>query len=106
MPTLANPHGSDRFPCVEAVLGTTSPVHDCTVSVLGNDGTEQRFLVSCQGSHDLPVNRSIRHLHPRILWGGTVLVMKIGARAPFVNLGTTDKELALRSVLKCELCSC
>lgn len=100
VPTLANPHGPDRFPCVEAVLGTTCPVHDCTVSVLDDDGVEQRFLVSCQAGPDLPVNRPIRSLHPRLLWGGTVLVMKIGTRASFVNLGTVDKELAMRSVLK------
>ncbi|KAF6751272.1 hypothetical protein DFP72DRAFT_850909 [Ephemerocybe angulata] len=101
VPTLANPSGAQRFPCVEALLGTRTSVHDTVVSVIDQNGDELNFMVSCQVNQDqrLSVNRSLRSIC-EVEWCGSVLVMKIGRRSAFVNMTTSDKDLANVAIVR------
>ncbi|KAJ3536319.1 hypothetical protein NMY22_g6082 [Coprinellus aureogranulatus] len=100
VPTLANSRGTQRFPCVKALLGTSAPVHDCTVSVADGQGNEHQFLVSCQRGAYLPANRPLRILAPQAHWTGSLLVLKMGQRAPFITMGAQDVDLATTAALK------
>ncbi|KAJ3520868.1 hypothetical protein NMY22_g12553 [Coprinellus aureogranulatus] len=100
VPTLANSRGTQRFPCVEALLGTSAPVHDCTVMVADGQGNEVQFLISCQGGAYLRTNRPLRVLAPQAHWTGSVLVLKMGRRTSFITMGAQDKDLATEAVLK------
>ncbi|KAH6915893.1 hypothetical protein BKA70DRAFT_1216199 [Coprinopsis sp. MPI-PUGE-AT-0042] len=95
VPTLVNPSGRQRFPCIEAVMGARSRIHDCTVEVLDGMGRPCQFLVSCQADDLLPMNRSLRVLAPGLQWTGSILVMKIGQQAAFISLSSADKPVAI-----------
>ncbi|KAF6745569.1 hypothetical protein DFP72DRAFT_1077346 [Ephemerocybe angulata] len=99
VPTLAHPTGSQRFPCAETVLGVGA-THDVVVSVIDGRGKENRFLVVCQIGAHLPVNRPLLKLAPDVAWAGSVLIMKMGQRLPFVGMSSMDKADAILAVFK------
>lgn len=100
VPTLADPQGPHRFPCIESLLGTRATIHDCVVSVVDSRGEEHQFLLSCQVGDSLPFNRPLRMLSPNIPWDGSLLIMKMGRRASFVGFTGSDRELAKAAVAK------
>lgn len=91
-----------RFPCIESILGANN-VHDCWVTIFDQDGSEHRFLVSCQKRRaNCEVNRALRPEFPGIQWRGDITVMRGGTRTSVTNLiGAVSKHLALAAVCMC-----
>ncbi|KAI0315734.1 hypothetical protein OF83DRAFT_1173542 [Amylostereum chailletii] len=98
VPTIIPKHESallPRFPAVEILLGTQTPVHDCWVTVTDERGRQHRFLVSCTFHPQVAVNYAMRARFPDLpSWNGEAVVMAIGSRNRVVSL-RGDAQLAL-----------
>lgn len=91
-----------RFPSIESVLGTGTPIHECLVTVLDHEGTPHRFLVAFKEQQHLPVNPALKKLLPDGDFRGEVVVMRAGARVMVVNLrGSKLVLLAKQAVRAC-----
>ncbi|KAH6907933.1 hypothetical protein BKA70DRAFT_1223218 [Coprinopsis sp. MPI-PUGE-AT-0042] len=99
VPTLANPAGGDRFPCVEAVFGTHSRLHECAIDVVGAGERDLgQYVIWCQAEEPLQVNHSIIRLDPTVVWTGSLLILKRGRNASFISMTSSDKPMALDAV--------
>lgn len=88
-----------RFPCIEAVLGTQTPLHDCTVVIRDTAGRRYTFLISCQVGEGLPLNPSLAEFVPGCLWSGSLVVMRCGVNVSHIGLrGRREKDLAFKAV--------
>lgn len=100
IPLLSSSDKKEAYLCVKAVLGTAYPIHECRVTVQSDQGCDEVFAVFCQRGVDLPPNRVLQRI-----WGndsplrGSVLVVKVGCRKPFVSFSSAQsKRLATRAV--------
>lgn len=90
-----------RFPCIEAVLGTQNPLHDCSVVIHDTLGRRFTFLISCQVGENLPFNTALSDLVPGVLWRGSLVVMRCGVNVSHIGLRSTrEKDLAFQAVQK------
>ncbi|KAG2003770.1 hypothetical protein CC2G_004348 [Coprinopsis cinerea AmutBmut pab1-1] len=102
IPTLTDPSGPQRFPCLEAVLGTRVSIHECVVEVTDRAGDLHQFLVACQNGLGLSRNRAVQRLLPPTMadWDGSIVVLKIGLVKAYVSMTTPDRVLAEEAVSK------
>ena len=82
------------------MLGTCVPIHDSVVHIINRNGQEHKFLVVSQVGGSLPINRSLRLFCPNIEWEGSLLLFKMGQRAAFIGLTSSDRELANEALIK------
>ncbi|PIL33623.1 hypothetical protein GSI_04246 [Ganoderma sinense ZZ0214-1] len=88
-----------RFPSIESVLGTGTPIHECLVTVSDDQGKPYRFFVAFREQQNLPINPALKKLLPDGDFRGEVVVMRAGARVMVVDLrGAKLALLAKRAV--------
>ncbi|KAF6748650.1 hypothetical protein DFP72DRAFT_773175, partial [Ephemerocybe angulata] len=100
IPTLANPGGLDRFPCIEAVFGPHAHITSSTVDIQDVKGKTHRFVIFYQQGGSLEVNQAIQNLVPGSQWRGSIIVMMTGKNIPFIGLMSTHRHLATGALQK------
>jgi len=93
--TIANAN-EERSPRTDIVMGGTriQPfIHDITITVLHKKKIHE-FTVFFQNHIRLQQNRAVGAVVRKgKIWRGSILVMRKGQKAPFVNLRTSDTKL-------------
>jgi hypothetical protein len=83
IPTPASRY--NRLPIVESIIGGAHTIHDTFVTVRFM-GMTHRFLFSYTFNLDLPRNRALASVVPRVEWNGELIIMRSGDRNGVINM--------------------
>ena len=105
VPTIYHPtrDGKDnpRFPSLEAILGTSGPLHECWVTCRDATGGEHRFLIAARYCERCEINLALKQVLPEAEWRGELVVMRGGRHLFVVDIGgSVSKSLAEQAVRK------
>lgn len=99
IPTVVSSLG--RSPCIDAVIHPEPGAPWTKVVADVKDGRRQKitFALFLRSHRDWPSNAGLMRLASRLCYKGEVVVLKVGRRAEFVNLKSSDdRRLAFNAV--------
>ncbi|KAJ3553562.1 hypothetical protein NM688_g3542 [Phlebia brevispora] len=88
-----------RYPCFEAILGTSTLVQDCAVMV-SYERRAYNFLLAAQWLPQAPDNRALREVVSDVAWKGSIVVMKMGDKILVTNLTSSKDKIIAREAVK------